>query len=392
MITWMNFLHLYQPPTQSEEVLRCVVRESYAPLVQLMQKYSQVRWTIHISGSLLELLERYGYQKLIEEYVEMARSGRIEFVGGAMYHPILPLLPPTEVRRQIDLQRNISERFLGDAYRPVGFFLPEMTYSASLAEILQSSGFEWLLLDDIHHPSGRSQSGVKYRIRESALSVLFRNREVSKTFPPEHLVRETDQLDGQSLLVAHDGELYGHWHREDYGYYEKAFRNENFTFRTISEYLKTLQKESEIVPREASWESTEEEIRKKVPFALWDNPENSIHRDLWALARKAFEMVSQYKDDTSFAMARSHMDRGWASCAWWWASGAKLSAFSPICWNPTEIEKGANEWLSAVQSLDTLPSEERVAFEKLFKDFSQKVWKIHWKQEKEKPPRVSEAF
>jgi len=379
MITWINFLHLYQPPTQSKRVIDQTVSESYALIPRLLRQYPRLRATVNFSGSLLELLETYGYRSLLDEYRELAALGRIELVGSAMYHPILPLLSEAEIRRQIALQTEISRRIFGASYHPKGFYFPEMAYDRKTADIVRALGFEWIILDEAHFPSGKPDTAVRYTIADNGLSVLFRDRTLSKTFPPEHIFEHRRELEGRTLIVAHDGELYGHWHKDDRGYYERAFTDPGVTMLTVSEYLDTLTREEMVAPREASWESSEEELSLGEPFILWNARGNAIHQALWAFVRFVVDMVTAHPDDANFVSARRHADRGVASCAWWWATGAKLSAFSPVCWNPTEIEKGAQELLSAVRSFGTLPLKTRLKAESMYADLSRLIWEAHWK-------------
>jgi predicted glycosyl hydrolase (DUF1957 family) len=381
MITWINFLHLYQPPTQAKETIDRIVEESYALLPRLMRQYPHLRLTINISGSLVELLEIHGYRSLLDEYRELAVAGRIELVGSAMYHPILPLLPEAEIRRQIELQTEISQRVFGAAYHPRGLFLPEMAYSKKVADIAQALGFEWIILDELHFPVGTLENTTRYVIADNGLHVLFRSRTISKTFPPEYICEHRRELDGQTIITAHDGELYGHWHRDDHGYYERVFTDHEITMRTVSEYLDGLTQEVSIVPREASWESSEEELTQHEPYVLWNARDNAIHQELWKLAHFVMETMNTYQDDANFTSARRHADRSLASCAWWWATGAKLGAFGPICWNPTEIEKGSREMLLALRSLEILPLETRLRAEAMQRNVSQLVWETHWKMD-----------
>lgn len=381
MITWINFLHLYQPPTQTRESVDRIARESYVLIPELLKRYPELRLTLNISGSLLELLEGYGYQSLLEEYRELAAAGRIELVGSAMYHPILALLPDAEVRRQIALHTEISQRIFGAAYQPKGFFIPEMAYSRAVADVVRSLGFEWIILDDVHFPSGKPDAAVRYEIDDSGLSVLFRSRTLSKTFPPEYISEHRHDLDGQTVITAHDGELYGHWHSDDRGYYERAFAGSDIAFLTVSAYLSTLGKTERIEPRHASWESSEEEIARHEPYALWDARGNAIHRELWQFARYVLDAVNACPEDGNFLSARQHADRGLASCAWWWATGAKLGAFGPVSWNPTEIEKGARELLLSLRSIEEMPLEVRLAAEAMYARLSRRIWETHWKTE-----------
>src|SRR6266498_1278614 len=125
MIYWAPVLHFYQPPTQFPEVLKRVCRESYRPLIDLLGEFTRSRATVNINGALTEMLLDSGHDDIIEGLKQLAGNGRIELVGSAMYHPILPLLPECEIRRQIALNQTTNQRAFGDAYQPAGFFAPE---------------------------------------------------------------------------------------------------------------------------------------------------------------------------------------------------------------------------------------------------------------------------
>jgi predicted glycosyl hydrolase (DUF1957 family) len=379
MITWINFLHLYQPPTQTKEIVDQIVRESYALIPRLIRQYPHLRLTMNFSGSLLELLDKYGHQSLLEEYRELVAAGRIELVGSAMYHPILALFPEEEMRRQIVLHTEISQKIFGDFYCPKGFYIPEMAYSKKVADIVYSLGFEWIILDEIHLPEHKPDNSIRYLIANNGLRVLFRDRSFSKTFPPESIVKHHREIDGQTLITAHDGELYGHWHKNDWGYYEKALVDEGIIMLSASEYLDNLQKEKIVSPREANWESLEEELTARNPFMLWNAKDNKIHQSLWKFALFTIEIVKSHQKDKSYASARAHADRGMASCAWWWASGAKIIATAPVCWNPTEIEKGAQELILAIRSIEILPLKTRLEAEKMYARLSRLIWETHWR-------------
>ncbi len=380
MLTWINFLHIYQPPTQSNEILDRVVRESYSKIPELLSTYNTLKLTMNISGSLLELLENNKYSDLLEKYKKYISEGRIEIVGSAMYHPILPLLPQEEIRRQIKLHQTIARRLFGDTYKPKGFFLPEMAYSKDVADIIKEFGFEWIILDEIHIPKNEKiHPDIGYSIKDIGLKVLFRNRKVSKTFPPEYIVEHIAEIESP-LITAHDGELYGHWHKNDNGYYEKAFASNQIITKTVSEYFSEQSEYRDIEPRHASWESTEEELELGVSYALWDDPKNEIHVLLTSLKNEVMSILGSATLDPHYESARVFLDRGIASCAWWWATHRKLTDVSPITWNPTEIEKGGQELLNAVRTLKNLSNEKRLRIEQLFSTLREKIWSMHWQQ------------
>src|SRR4051794_1219531 len=123
---WVNLLHFYQPYRQKREIVDAIAAQCYRPVAQGILDHPAARLTINFTGVLLDELVKYGHGEIIEMYAEAARRGQVEFVGSAKYHTTLPLLDPSEARRQIDINDETNARHLGGAYQRRGIFLPEM--------------------------------------------------------------------------------------------------------------------------------------------------------------------------------------------------------------------------------------------------------------------------
>ncbi|MEK7072593.1 MAG: hypothetical protein AAB969_03415, partial [Patescibacteria group bacterium] len=270
-------------------------------------------------------------------------------------------------------------------YQPNGFYLPEMAYNPKMAEIIKDLGYKWIILDEIHAGKNSLNNKVKYKIKNNGLYVIFRDRKYSKSFPPESIIKNIKELnnptkDNNYLITAHDGELYGHYHKNDYGYYERVFNNKSIRNLLISEYLKSLKRTEEITPRSANWESTEIELKKHIPYALWDNPKNKIHKKLWELRELAIKTLNKNQSDSNYLWSRRHLDHGLSSCYWWWAAERKPDSFSPIAWNPTEVEKGLKELINSIRSLKNADSKTKLKAEKLYLFLTKAIWQKHWKR------------
>ncbi len=333
---------------------------------------------MNISGSLLEQLECDEFKDILEGFKTYLEEGRLELVGSAMYHPILVFLKPDYVKRQIELHDKISKRIFGDAYQPKGFFIPEMAYSKEVGQVIKDFGFSWIILDEAHF--GKNPDGdVRYSIEGLGLGVIFRNRKFSKSFPPESILTHRAEIVSPYIITAQDGEIYGHTHKDDRGYFEKAFTDDAITLLTVGEYLsRDLSRSEVVVPRRTNWEATAEDIVSGFFFALWSHPKNIIHKKLWRFAEFATRSLEAHVDDPNYSSARTHLDRGLSSCSWWWASEAKPDAFSPITWNPSVIERGANEIIHSIRSLKNLPKAEKIRAEKMHSNLIFSIWKKHW--------------
>ncbi len=162
MIYWAPLLHFYQPPLQLHSVLKKVCEESYLPLIEVFRQYPTAKATVNICGVLTEMLWEHCFNHVIEGLAELAQNGQIEFTGSAKYHPILPLIPKSEMHRQIARNHATNRHFFGDLFDPVGFFPPEMGYSKDIVDPLLESRHQWVIVtgeacpvpwptDVIHH-------------------------------------------------------------------------------------------------------------------------------------------------------------------------------------------------------------------------------------------------
>lgn len=382
MLKWVNILHLHQPPHQDESVLRTITEESYSLILSLLNKYPNLKLSINISGSLIELLQEHGLQHILEGLHSYAKEGRIELLATPMYHPILPLIPQEEMRRQIDLFLDLFAKTFPGVPQPKGFFLPEMAYSKAAAEVIVEKGFSWIVLDELHAPRVVTPT-TRYIVKDLPLTVLFRNRRISRHFPPEAIFEFLQfEKSDTALITAHDGELYGHWHKDDKGFYKKAFTHEHVQFFLAADYIDSLTEEETIEPKEISWETTPEDEKAGAPYALWQYPSNDIQDLMWKFAHTCLEVVKEYTNDPHFAAARKKIDRGLTSCAWWWMSGRQIGPLSPVSWHPSETKKGLDELIAGIRLLETLPTEKRKGLETEYAEVVTLIFDTHAKRQK----------
>jgi len=385
---WINFLHIYQPPYQDKEVLKWVAKESYEYILTVLEKNPDAKITLNITGCLTEQLLGNGLSEILERIKKLIQNEQIELVGSAKFHPILPLIPEKEIVRQIELNNKINKEAFGDLYNPSGFFLPEMAYSDAVAKVIRDSGFKWIILDEISSPSRIKnkelsiKDDVKYFIKDIGLQVIFRDREISNTYVPVSIeeMLKSDKHDDQIVITATDGELYGHHHKDFDNKLEKVLQSDKLQTLTVSEYINSLNEIEQIDLRNSSWESTQEELDKDIPFALWKNPENPLHEKLWQLANIAIEAIENNSEDPDLYWAQLHLDYGLASCTFWWASAKKFHALGLESWNPEEINKGVNQLLKSIRALKNLDNKIKIDAEYLAAEVKKDVWQTHWKR------------
>ncbi|MBI4093299.1 MAG: hypothetical protein HY420_05230 [Candidatus Kerfeldbacteria bacterium] len=327
---WANFFHLYQPPRWPAAVISKVARESYRPLVRFLLSHAHVKVTLNISGSLTEqLATNPRHKEIITGVRRLLNRGQIELTDSAIYHAILPLLPVREITRQIQLNRRLNRRVFGRAYRPSGFFPPEMAYSAKLGKILNKLKYQWVILDGLSHP-GIVNYQQRYRIRGTKMTAVFRNRYISdylafaiQAGDSRRFLSTVQRWNGQQeiLVTAMDGENLGHHRRAAKRIWQTLVHQPHIQTIKVSELLKTLPNDLAITPRAASWSSQSQELRRGVPFGLWRHPNNELHLLQWQLFLLVQSLVERHERRGRLSSSlRAEFDRAVASDWYWWAS------------------------------------------------------------------------
>jgi alpha-amylase/alpha-mannosidase (GH57 family) len=393
MIYWAQLLHFYQPPTQVPSVLRRICDESYRPLLQVFKEHPNARVTINFNGVLTDMLMDCGHQDIIEGFTSLAQKGQIEFTGTGKYHPILPLLPSEEVRRQIDLNTQTNRHFFGKSYAPRGFFPPEMCYSQDILKPILGAGYRWIILSgiacpvewpvDIVYRVGSDGQNMAVFFRDDILSnrISFRNMDAKEFIA--HLEQWQGERENIYVVTAMDAETYGHhiqgWERTFLAtvYEELEPRMEpveevkqatalagqhvslltngeaaaKIRMVTISELLNLFPQGQTIEARPSSWSTTADDIKAGNYYPLWHDKNNEVHRLQWEhlnicidLVNKALECADNEDSRRSAAIARGLLDRAEHSCQMWWASNRPM-------WDINLIHMGLLEqWRTVVNA------------------------------------------
>jgi alpha-amylase/alpha-mannosidase (GH57 family) len=369
MIYWAQLLHFYQPPTQLPSVLKKICDESYRPLLQVFEEHSNARVTINFNGVLTDMLMDCGHKDVIDGYRDLAEKDQLEFTGTGKYHPILPLIPKEEVKRQIELNTQTNRRFFGKGYDPQGFFPPEMCYSRDILQPIIKSGYHWIILSGIACPAEWPMD-IIYRAKSDGqeIAVFFRDDILSNRISFQdlgakefitHLKEWQGQRENIYVVTAMDAETYGHhiqgWERaflarvyEELGpssemveevKQAKALAGQHAALLTnntaaakiqmvtISQLLNIFPQGQTIEPKPSSWSTTADDMQANNYYPLWQDKNSEVHRLQWEhlciciqLVNKALECADNEESRRSAAIARGLLDRAEHSCQMWWAS------------------------------------------------------------------------
>jgi len=346
---WANFLHIYQPPTQTEKIVRKVTEESYKKIITGLKAHPNAKMTLNINGCLTEILAKYGFKDLLADIRTLLEKGQLEITESAMYHAFLPLLPEHEIIRQIQLNHETNKKYFGPSYKPKGFFPPEMAYTPRIGAIINKLGYEWIVIDEAAFPGITPNPAVIYCVENTNLKVFFRERNMSFKILSAQLgagsllLRDLgDRLKkNEYMLTAMDGETFGHHRLGLEKLLFDIYESPELPTATISEIVTLFLKTENVVPLESSWALMHKDQARTEPMSRWHSPSNDIHLLQWSLTNLAIELVEQAdKNHPDFEAARNLLDEALHSDQYWWASAKPW-------WSLEMIERGAFDLLQS---------------------------------------------
>ena len=212
-------IHIHQPVGNFDHVLEQHVAEVYEPLLRCLVEREFLPVALHISGPLLEWLERRGgsYLDLVGR---LAAERRLELLLAGMYEPILVSIPRPDRVEQILWMREALRRRFG--VTADGLWLTERVWEPELPVDLADAGVRFVLVDDrhflvtgfrreqLHAPFWTEAQGK----RVSLFPIDERLRYLIPFRPPEEIADYLQSLRarGNRLAVfADDGEKFGGW-------------------------------------------------------------------------------------------------------------------------------------------------------------------------------------
>jgi alpha-amylase/alpha-mannosidase (GH57 family) len=362
---WAPLLHIYQPPTQDLEILRSIDKECYKPLFSLFEEYDNIKFCLNINGVLIELFYEFGLSDTMDLLKNLVSESKIEIVGTAKYHPILPLIPKKEAQHQIQMNEELNRREFGRWERN-GFFPPEMAISGGVAKYIRHLGYKWVIMSGIACPVewpydkiSCSPNGLQLFFRDDILSnkISFKDitakefiKSIKEIFQPKDKIKiNPTKKFNRYIITAMDGETFGHHIKN----YEKTFLKKVLDLIQMDEKIKLISiseldqhfpiSNERIIPRESSWSTTYEDIKDGIPYPLWKHPNNNIHRYYWKLMKSLnnlmklvdnLDLTTDWEIENYYNTSRYFYDRGIYSCPAWWANPEHGM------WSPNLIYRG----------------------------------------------------
>jgi len=355
---WANFLHIYQPPTQKAFWINKIAAESYKKITEGLLKNPNAKVTLNINAILTEHLIENGWQSIIDDIIKLAKRGQVEFTETAKFHPFLPLLPASEIKRQVELNHKTNKKVFGDVYNPKGFFPTEMGWNEKIAKVVSDMGYSWVIIAELAFPKGEPKNDVVYYHKKyKKLNVFFRDGDISfrllsaqvgvsleNTNMLKDFMGDNVKKNHAYMITAVDGETFGH-HRP--GLEELLFdmyKSNLLKSVTISEIVDLFDKREPILARASTWALLKKDLHKKNPYTRWYSEKNEIHMAQWKLTDLAIKLIKKYPQKKP----RLLLDRAVHSDQYWWASAQPW-------WSIEMIEAGAKDLVETIDSFKNIP-------------------------------------
>jgi hypothetical protein len=163
-------LYAHQPVGNLEEGVLRALREAYLPALAALEAHPKLKSNLYLSGALLEWFERL--EPIALSRLAALRS-RVEFIAGAMYHPLLALTPKTDVLGQVKAHTALLEKFFNATAR--GVWTPEFAWEAQLPALLEGTGLEFTILPETLFKAAGIEQGILFSSEEMNKSIrVFR--------------------------------------------------------------------------------------------------------------------------------------------------------------------------------------------------------------------------
>ncbi len=219
-INFVFAIHFHQPTGQLKWVNDRVYENSYKLLLEIFREYSDLKFTIHISGPLLLYMKEY-YPEWINEMAKLGDYGTFEFLAGSYGESILPLLPDSDRVNQVREYIRLFEKLFG--YKPKGFWLPERVWEPSLPKPLAVNGIEYVLIDDSTlYRSGRGEPDNYYvwltEDNGYGLKIFFIDTGIRYVLPwrssgevIDYMLSKSSGAGDRVIVWGSDAEKFGEW-------------------------------------------------------------------------------------------------------------------------------------------------------------------------------------
>lgn len=364
--------------SHNRRLFRKVAEKSYLPtnamLLDLLNQHPEFRFSLSITGTLIEQAEMWG-EDVLESFKRLTDTGRVEIVAETYYHSLAFFYSRSEFETQVNAHRQKVQELFGQT--PQVFRNTELAYNNDLAHWADQAGYKGILSEGWEPVLGWRSPNFVYRPSyTNNIRLLLKNYKLSD----DVAFRFSNKGWGQWPLTADkythwlnaatqdqpivnlfmDYETFGEHQWEDTGVFEffrhlpaKWLEREGNGFATVSEAIVQNDPVDFIdTPQTITWADTERDLTAW----LGNSMQQEALRHLYDLE----ERILKTGDDGLIADWRNLQtsDHAYYMCTKWFNDGDVHAYFSPydspydaflyymnvlrdVRWRLSEHEKGS---------------------------------------------------
>ena len=149
-----------QPVGATDDEIEDAYQRAYKPFLKTLYNAPDIPSTLFFSGHLLTWLEKH-HSEYTDVLSEMIDRKQVEILGGGFYDPVFTIIPrPDRIGQVESLTTLLRKRF---GRRPRGSWVTEHIWEPSLASTMNSSGMDFVFLDDNHFQAAGLTGDLMYR-------------------------------------------------------------------------------------------------------------------------------------------------------------------------------------------------------------------------------------
>lgn len=364
--------------SHNRRLFRKVAEKSYLPtnamLLDLLNQHPEFRFSLSITGTLIEQAEMWG-EDVLESFKQLTNTGRVEIVAETYYHSLAFFYSRSEFEAQVNAHGQKIQELFGQT--PQVFRNTELAYNNDLAHWADQAGYKGILSEGWEPVLGWRSPNFVYRPSyTNNIRLLLKNYKLSDDVAfrfsnqgweqwPLTADKYTHWLNAATqdqpiVNLFMDYETFGEHQWEDTGVFEffrhlpsKWLEREGNGFATVSEVIAQNDPVDFIdTPQTITWADTERDLTAW----LGNSMQQEALRHLYDLE----ERILKTGDDGLIADWRNLQtsDHVYYMCTKWFNDGDVHAYFSPydspydaflyfmnvlrdVRWRLSEHEKGS---------------------------------------------------
>ncbi len=335
--------------SHNRKIFRKVAEKSYLPtnamLLDLLNQHPEFRFSLSITGTLLEQAEMWG-EDVLQSFQRLTETGRVEIVAETYHHSLAFFYSRNEFEAQVNAHKQKIQNLFGQS--PQVFRNTELAYNNDLAYWADKAGYKGILCEGWDGVLGWRSPNFVYRPSYTDnIRLLMKNYKLSDDIAfrfsnqgweqwPLTADKYTHWLNAATqdqpiVNLFMDYETFGEHQWEDTGVFEffrhmpgKWLEREGNGFATVSEAIEQNEPIDFIdSPQTITWADTERDL------TAWLG--NSMQQEALKHLYDLEERILKTGDDGLISDWRNLQtsDHTYYMCTKWFNDGDVHAYFSP---------------------------------------------------------------